>query len=98
MVAARWLSSLACAGKSGRGVRLASYFYLALLSPLSPSPSPLLRWVVALDSDWADFGGYERVSRDTVYHASQDAWNGRPASLQVYSPCRTALVLKLKGK
>lgn len=59
---------------------------------------PLLRWVVALDSDWADFGGYERVSRDTVYHASQDAWNGRPASLQVYSPCRTALVLKLKGK
>jgi 1,4-alpha-glucan branching enzyme len=53
--------------------------------------------VVALDSDWGEFGGYNRVDRGTVFASQDMAWNDRPFSLQVYTPSRTLLVLKLKG-
>lgn len=54
--------------------------------------------MVALDSDWPEFGGHGRVDRNGVF-ASQDhmPWAGRPSSIQVYSPARTVLVLKLRG-
>ena len=66
--------------------------------PPSPPPPPLHRsWVVALDSDWAEFGGHARNARDAVFPANDGWWCGRPASVQVYSPCRTVLVLKLRG-
>ena len=60
-------------------------------------PSFPCSWVVALDSDWSEFGGYDRVQRDSVFPASDGWWNDRPASVQVYSCSRTVLVLKLKG-
>jgi len=54
-------------------------------------------WVLALDSDWSQFGGYNRVDGATTFHGDPMGWNERPASLQVYSPCRTVQVYKRKG-
>jgi 1,4-alpha-glucan branching enzyme len=53
-------------------------------------------WVVALDSDAPAFAGHGRVSAGAAFPAQDYEWNGRPASVQVYTPCRTVLVLKLK--
>lgn len=55
-------------------------------------------WIIAIDSDEPTYAGYNRLSKDTVYTATNDEFNGRPASLQVYSPSRTVIVLKLKTK
>jgi hypothetical protein len=54
-------------------------------------------WELALDSDWSQFGGYNRVDGATTFHGDPMGWNERPASLQVYSPCRTVQVYKRKG-
>lgn len=54
-------------------------------------------WEIALDSDAKVFGGHGRVKENTLYTTSTGHWNGREQSIQVYSPCRTVLVLKLKG-
>lgn len=53
-------------------------------------------WVIALDSDWKEFAGYERVNRDSVFKGQDFKWGDRPASVQVYTPSRTVLVLKLR--
>ncbi len=54
-------------------------------------------WVVALDSDDAWFGGQTRIDPSAVFSAQNFNHDDRPASVLVYSPCRTALVLKLRG-
>jgi 1,4-alpha-glucan branching enzyme len=54
-------------------------------------------WVLALDSDSKDFGGHGRLDHSTTFHAFDDPWNNRPASLKVYAPSRSALVFKLKN-
>lgn len=41
------------------------------------------RWVVVLDSDWAEFGGHNRVDRSTTFTSQDLPWNNRPNSLQV---------------
>lgn len=53
------------------------------------------RWRIALDTDWKEFGGYGLVDRDTRFVATDFAFNGRPASMQIYLPARSALVFKL---
>jgi len=54
-------------------------------------------WKIAIDSDQSQYAGHNRLSTDTIYTAKADSWNGRPASLQVYSPSRTVIVLQLKN-
>lgn len=51
---------------------------------------------VALDSDWKDFGGFERNERGTRFHTEPLSWNNRANCLHVYIPTRTALVLALE--
>ena len=51
-------------------------------------------WAVALDSDWADFAGYERVDRGARFVAQDWKHHGRDFSVLVYSPARTVLVLE----
>ncbi|KAJ3163849.1 alpha-1,4-glucan branching enzyme [Geranomyces variabilis] len=53
-------------------------------------------FVVALDSDWKEFGGHERVDRKGRYTTTPLEWNGRKNYLQIYIPARAALVLKLE--
>lgn len=53
-------------------------------------------WEVALDSDARTFGGHGRMSADAAFVSTPGEWNGRGHSVMVYSPCRTALVLKLR--
>jgi 1,4-alpha-glucan branching enzyme len=53
-------------------------------------------WEVALDSDARAFGGHGRVRADATFASTPGEWNGRGHSVQVYSPCRTAIVLKLR--
>lgn len=57
---------------------------------------PLIgEYKLILDSDWKEFGGFERVERGQVYHVEQGVeWCNRPHSIRVYLPCRSALVLE----
>ena len=54
-------------------------------------------WRLVLDSDEARFGGYGRIDRDVRHHACAPGTDGRPATMRVYSPCRTAQVYALAG-
>ncbi len=51
---------------------------------------------VVFSSDDGQFGGQERISKQTVYHAVNV--EGRGLGFWVYSPCRTAMVLKKVSK
>lgn len=51
---------------------------------------------VALCSDDAPFGGHGRIDAASEYWVEDHAHCGRPASLRVYIPCRTALVLSVR--
>jgi hypothetical protein len=59
------------------------------------SPPRICSYRIALDSDAADMGGYGLVDHKTIFRATDYAYNGRPASMQVYLPARTALVFSL---
>eukprot|EP00735_Rhodelphis_limneticus_P011388 TRINITY_DN4478_c0_g1::TRINITY_DN4478_c0_g1_i1::g.7249::m.7249 TRINITY_DN4478_c0_g1::TRINITY_DN4478_c0_g1_i1::g.7249 ORF type:complete len:706 (+),score=157.58,sp/Q96VA4/GLGB_ASPOR/58.63/0.0,Alpha-amylase_C/PF02806.13/6.9e+03,Alpha-amylase_C/PF02806.13/3.6e-23,Alpha-amylase/PF00128.19/9.9e-17,Alpha-amylase/PF00128.19/2.3,CBM_48/PF02922.13/1e-14 TRINITY_DN4478_c0_g1_i1:64-2118(+) len=50
-------------------------------------------YTVVLDSDDRKFGGFGRNDPNTVYRAYSDQpWDDRGASMQVYLPCRSCLV------
>uniref|UniRef100_A0A8R1I6G7 Alpha-amylase_C domain-containing protein n=1 Tax=Caenorhabditis japonica TaxID=281687 RepID=A0A8R1I6G7_CAEJA len=67
----------------------------ASLSPnIDSNNFPFLSYRIALNSDNADFGGHSRVDNATRFHTSDDGFAGRRCRLQVYIPCRTALVLE----
>lgn len=51
-------------------------------------------WAVALDSDWAEFAGYERVDRKARFVAEDWKHHGRDFSVKLYLPARTVLVLE----
>lgn len=52
------------------------------------------RYRVLLNSDAAFFGGHGRVSEQaSIYLTQEEEWCHRRCSLQVYIPCRSALVL-----
>ncbi|KAL7421585.1 alpha-1,4-glucan branching enzyme [Cryptotrichosporon argae] len=53
------------------------------------------QYKVVLSSDEKRFGGHERIDMNGTYFTTPMEWNGRPNWLQVYSPCRTVLVLGL---
>ncbi|KAA0146743.1 hypothetical protein FNF29_07864 [Cafeteria roenbergensis] len=54
-------------------------------------------WRPVLTSDAGAFGGHDRVSTDTVHHATRceagSTFDDRPAEMQLYLPSRTAVVL-----
>jgi len=50
---------------------------------------------VILSSDEKKFGGHERIDLNGRYFTTPMEWNGRNNWLQVYTPCRTVLVLGL---
>lgn len=52
-------------------------------------------WRLVLDSDAEEFGGHRRVDASTTHEAQEFEWQGRPFSLQLYLPCRTAQVYHL---
>ena len=47
--------------------------------------------IVVLSSDDADFGGFDRISKDYVYHAKDDEYG---YGFRLYLPCRTAAVIE----
>lgn len=49
---------------------------------------------VIFDSDAAGYGGQERISHDTVYTAEPLPAMPDTTGIRIYSPCRTAMVLK----
>ncbi|KAG0302109.1 hypothetical protein BGZ98_007792, partial [Dissophora globulifera] len=51
------------------------------------------KYRVLLNSDEKHFGGHARVSNDSVYFSTPETWAGRDQYIQVYIPCRTALIL-----
>ena len=54
------------------------------------------KYALALDSDASDYGGRGRVYHDAEYFTSPEeqdgGFNGRPCSMQIFSPPRTVLV------
>jgi 1,4-alpha-glucan branching enzyme len=48
---------------------------------------------LVLNSDELWFGGHAEVISDQLYPWQRVAWDDRPQSVQIYLPCRTALVL-----
>jgi 1,4-alpha-glucan branching enzyme len=51
---------------------------------------------IVLDTDWKEFGGFDRNARDTRFFTQDLPWNGRSNCTHVYIPTRTALVLALE--
>lgn len=49
---------------------------------------------IILNTDKADFGGHSRVDDSLTYDVQQSEFNGRPYSLYLYLPNRSAIVLK----
>merc|ERR1719318_1853053 len=48
---------------------------------------------IVLDSDSEQFGGHARRDKNVPAFTSEEGFNGRSRSLQLYLPCRTAVVL-----
>ncbi|KAK4800803.1 hypothetical protein SAY86_021290 [Trapa natans] len=53
------------------------------------------KYKVVLDSDSSLFGGFGRVSHTAEFFTFEGWYDGRPRSLLVYAPCRTAVVYAL---
>ncbi|XP_058489690.1 1,4-alpha-glucan-branching enzyme [Solea solea] len=51
------------------------------------------RYKIKLDSDEALYGGHGRLDHNTEFFTEAQPYNGRSNSMQVYIPCRTAIVL-----
>ncbi|CAF4611937.1 unnamed protein product [Rotaria sp. Silwood1] len=53
------------------------------------------KYKVVLDSDAKSFDGHGRINDEQIFVAENIMWDDRPFSFQVYTPCRTVLVLAL---
>ncbi|KAG0374682.1 alpha-1,4-glucan branching enzyme [Mortierella sp. AD032] len=51
---------------------------------------------IALNTDQPRFGGHDRVSMESQFFTTSGQWCNRDQFIQVYIPCRTALVLVKK--
>jgi len=51
---------------------------------------------IVIDSDSPDFGGFQRNAPGTRFFTTDFSWNNRKNFVQVYIPCRTAIVLALE--
>ncbi|KAG0029404.1 alpha-1,4-glucan branching enzyme [Podila clonocystis] len=52
---------------------------------------------IALNSDESQYGGHDRVSNSSQFFTTPEPWANRDHYIQVYIPCRTALVLVKKA-
>ena len=52
------------------------------------------KYKVILSSDDEEFGGYNRIDKNTEHIAFKEPWQNRQCKLLLYIPCRTAQVLK----
>ena len=48
---------------------------------------------IVLNSDRAEFGGHERLDEGVAFTPTRMDWNGRSHFIEIYLPCRTALVM-----
>lgn len=48
---------------------------------------------IILNTDRKDFGGHDRIDESISFFTTPMEWNGRKNWLQVYIPCRTAIIL-----
>ncbi len=48
---------------------------------------------IVLQSDRTAFGGHDRLDEHIPFHPTPLEWNGRACFVEVYLPCRTAIVL-----
>lgn len=53
------------------------------------------KYKIVLDTDGDEFGGHGRLDHSTEFFTSTDGFDGREYSLQVYIPCRVAILLAL---
>ena len=53
------------------------------------------RYKVVFSSDDENYGGWNRISKDTIYSAGKDDYG---FGFRLYMPCRTAAVLKKHNK
>jgi 1,4-alpha-glucan branching enzyme len=51
------------------------------------------KYSIALNTDSKKFGGHDRIDEGQSYYSQAHEWNGRKNYIQVYIPCRVALVL-----
>ncbi|KAK5868919.1 hypothetical protein PBY51_009891 [Eleginops maclovinus] len=51
------------------------------------------KYKIKLDSDEHLYGGHGRLDHNTEFFTEAHGFNGRPNSIKVYIPCRTAIVL-----
>ncbi|CAG8650351.1 15874_t:CDS:10 [Funneliformis caledonium] len=51
------------------------------------------KYSIVLNSDSKKFGGHDRIDERQTYFSQPQEWNGRKNHIQVYIPCRVALVL-----
>uniref|UniRef100_W5KR96 1,4-alpha-glucan branching enzyme n=1 Tax=Astyanax mexicanus TaxID=7994 RepID=W5KR96_ASTMX len=51
------------------------------------------KYKIKLDSDEVQYGGHGRLDHNTEFFTESIPFNGRANSMQVYIPCRTAVVL-----
>ncbi|KAF7700169.1 1,4-alpha-glucan-branching enzyme [Silurus meridionalis] len=51
------------------------------------------KYKIKLDSDEVQYGGHGRLDHNTDFFTVPGTYNERPNSMQVYIPCRTAVVL-----
>ncbi|CAG8494219.1 7431_t:CDS:10 [Ambispora gerdemannii] len=52
---------------------------------------------VVLNTDSKQFGGHERIDVSIPYFSTPEGWHGRKNFIQVYIPCRVAIVLSHKS-
>ncbi|XP_029302388.1 1,4-alpha-glucan-branching enzyme [Cottoperca gobio] len=55
------------------------------------------KYNIKLDSDEHLYGGHGRLDHNTEFLTEAHPFNGRPNSIKVYIPCRTAIVLANEG-
>ncbi|XP_033127003.1 1,4-alpha-glucan-branching enzyme-like, partial [Anneissia japonica] len=51
------------------------------------------KYKIVLDSDSSEFGGHSRLDHSTEFFTQNFQWHERMFSIQIYIPCRVALVL-----
>ncbi|XP_046873763.1 1,4-alpha-glucan-branching enzyme-like isoform X2 [Hypomesus transpacificus] len=51
------------------------------------------KYTIKLDSDEIQYGGHGRLEHNIEFFTEAQPFNGRPNSMMVYIPCRTAIVL-----
>merc|ERR1719499_503855 len=52
---------------------------------------------IVLDSDWPEFGGFNRRDRNITSHSFREEHVGKRCHIKTYLPCRTAVVFERVG-